>query len=177
MGEKVSVKFIAEGKITNEIKTFPTTNSVGLKLNISCSRKTKLDVWENSYYSITFWGAYAESAALRLRRGQKVKVEGVVNSKQVDVPDQKWKDTKYEMTGFSFEILAEAKEYANTKKLDVSDFPDPTVVRLAQTVTDTLVQQVADVFGIKQDPAVKEKPKSFVNPFTGDAFSGDDIPF
>jgi len=172
----VSVKFIAEGKITNEIKTFPTTSSVGLKLNISCSRKTKLDVWENSYYSITFWGAYAESAALRLKKGQKVKVEGVVNSKQVDVPDQKWKDTKYEMTGFSFEILAEAKEYANAKKFDVSDFPDPTVARLAQTVTDTLVQQVADVFGIKQDPVVKERPKSF-NPFMGGEFKSDDIPF
>jgi len=154
----MSVKFIAEGKVSNDPKTFSTQNSVGLKLNIYCSRKNKqTEKWEHSYYSFVFWGEWAKTVAITARKGQKVKVEGAINAKQVDVPGQTWKDTKYDMVGFGFEIIEEPRLENENRSFREGN-------------QDKNIQGLADKFEIEQKTETKIENNQF-------DFGSDTIPF
>jgi single-stranded DNA-binding protein len=158
----MSVKFTAEAKVSNDPKLMTAKSGISwIKVNFYTSRKDKkTDKWESDFYSAAFFGDKAKEIEARIRKGQKIKIEGAVSSKQVEVAGQKWKKNEYDFTGYEIQVLEEAK--GETKEM----FGAPR---------DAAVQKVAEKFDIKQEPAKpKEKPKYF-NPFTGDPT--DEIPF
>jgi single stranded DNA-binding protein len=115
----LSLKVQGECFISRMDHKFTSGGTPFTRFSIKTSRKNKqTDQWENEWFNGVCWRDLAETVAT-YADGQKVKIEGILSSRQYEKDGQK--RTAQEIVVFQCEPVGELKDRGATKELGLND--------------------------------------------------------